>query len=198
MSTAPLTPGLFDPILGSQIVFRDMLDAMAGPGTIRRIGDEICGTPDELSRATAACLLTLVDYDTPVWLDTDFAAIRSWLAFHTGAPMAASPRDARFAVMSGQSHSPALTEFPRGDDRYPDLSATVIVVCTSLNEGRAVRLTGPGIESETVIAPQGLHDQFWTNYRENNAHFPLGCDVILVAGEQFLALPRSVHSVEIG
>ena len=158
MSVAPLIQGFANPILGSQTIFRDMLDAMAHPGTIRRVDDQICGTPESLPRAAAACLLTLVDYDTPVWLSSEFADIRNWLAFHTGAPLAASHREARFAVMSGQSSTPALTDFPLGDDRYPDLSATAIVICASLEGGRR----------------------------------------ILVSGAQFLALPRSVRSVEVG
>jgi len=198
MAVAPLIPGFADPILGSQSIFRDMLDAMAHPGTIRHVDDLICGTPESLPRAAAACLLTLVDYDTPVWLSSEFADIQKWLAFHTGAPLAVSHRNARFAVVSGQSYAPALTDFPLGDDRYPDLSATVIVICTSLEGGRPIRLTGPGIEIESLIAPQGLHDRFWAIHRDNNAQFPLGCDVILVAGAQFLALPRSVRSVEVG
>lgn len=198
MVVAPLTPGFSDPILGSQTIFRDMLDAMSHPGTIRYVDDLICGTPESLPRAAAACLLMLVDYDTPVWLSSEFADIRNWLAFHTGAPTAPSHREARFAVMTGQSSIPALSDFPLGDDRYPDLSATVIVICSSLEGGRPVRLTGPGIETDRLIAPQGLHDEFWKIHRENNAQFPLGCDVLLVAGEKFFALPRSVSSVEVG
>ena len=197
MSVAPLTPGFSDPILGSQTIFRDMLDAMSHPGTIKQFNDLICGTPESLPCAAAACLLTLVDYDTPVWLSAEFEGIRSWLAFHTGAPMAPSHREARFVVIAGQLSFPTLTDFPLGDDRYPDLSATVIVICSSLQGGRPVRLTGPGIETDRLIAPQGLYDGFWKIHRENNAQFPLGCDVILVAGEKFLALPRSVSSEEV-
>jgi alpha-D-ribose 1-methylphosphonate 5-triphosphate synthase subunit PhnH len=138
-----------------------------------------------------------VDYETPVWLDREFADIRSWLAFHTGAPIATDYRDTRFAVMSGQSSLPKITDFPLGEDRYPDLSATLIVICSSLEGGATIRLTGPGVETERVISPQGLHDQFWIHQRDNHALYPLGCDVILVAGSQLLALPRSVKSVEV-
>lgn len=196
MNNTLLTGGLSDPVFGSQTHFRDLLDAMAQPGIIKRIDEHLCGVPHNLPLAAAACLLTLVDYETPVWLGREFTDIRSWLAFHTGAPIATDYRDARFAVMSGQSSSPKFTDFPLGEDRYPDLSATLIVICSSLEGGATIRLTGPGVETEKVIAPQGLHDQFWAHHRDNHALYPLGCDVILVAGSQLLALPRSVKSVE--
>ena len=198
MSVAALMPGLSDPILGSQVIFRALLDAMAHPGTIEAIDNSICGAPKDIPLSAAACLLTLVDYDTPVWLAPEFKSIRPWLAFHTGASEAASIDQTRFALISAQSSSPAVTNFPKGDDRYPDLSATLLMVCTSLQGGRPIRLTGPGIESETIIFPQGLHESFWTHVRENNSQFPLGSDIILVAGYQFLALPRSVTCEEIG
>jgi alpha-D-ribose 1-methylphosphonate 5-triphosphate synthase subunit PhnH len=198
MSVAPLIPGLSDPILGSQAIFRSILDAMAHPGSIEAVDDAICGAPHDIPLAAAACLLTLVDYDTPVWLAPEFMSMRSWLAFHTGAPDAASIDQARFALMSGKLSSPAVTDFPKGDDRYPDLSATLIMVCTSLQGGRPVRLIGPGIESETIISPQGLHEAFWTDVRENNSQFPLGSDIILVAGHELIALPRSITCEEIG
>ncbi|MEI6574175.1 MAG: phosphonate C-P lyase system protein PhnH [Alphaproteobacteria bacterium] len=198
MSVAPLIPGFSDPILGSQDIFRSILDAMAHPGSIEAVDDAICGVPHDIPLAAAACLLTLVDYDTPVWLAPEFMSIRSWLAFHTGAPDAASIDQTRFALMSAQSSSPAVTDFPKGDDRYPDLSATLIVVCTSLHGGRPIRLTGPGIESETIISPQGLHESFWTDVCENNSQFPLGSDIILVAGHELIALPRSITCEEIG
>jgi len=198
MSGAPLIPGFSDHILGSQTIFRSMLDAMAHPGTIKAVDDAICGAPKDIPLAAAACLLTLVDYDTPVWLAPEFVSMRSWLAFHTGAPKAASIDQTRFALMSGQASSPAVTDFSKGDDRYPDLSATLIVVCTSLQGDRTVRLIGPGIETEALIAPQGLHDSFWSHVRENNAQFPLGSDIILISGHEFLALPRSIICEEIG
>ena len=198
MSVAPLIQGFSDPILGSQAIFRSILDAMAHPGTIGAIDDSICGTPKDIPLAAAACLLTLIDYDTPVWLAPEFMSMRSWLAFHTGAPEAESIDHTRFALISGQSSSPTVIDFPKGDDRYPDLSATLIVVCTSLQGGRPIRLTGPGIESEKIISPQGLHDSFWSYVRENNSQFPLGSDIILVAGHELLALPRSITCEEIG
>lgn len=198
MSVAPLIQGFSDPILGSQAIFRSILDAMAHPGTIKAVDDAICGAPHDIPLAAAACLLTLVDYDTPVWLAPEFMSMRSWLAFHTGAPDAASIDQTRFALVSAQSSSPAVTDFPKGDDRYPDLSATIIVVCASLQGGRPIRLKGPGIETEALIAPQGLHDSFWSHVRENNAQFPIGSDIILVAGHEFIALPRSITCEEIG
>ena len=43
-------------------------------------------------------LLTLVDNETPLWLDAAAAAARDWLAFHCGAAVVDTPIDAAFAL----------------------------------------------------------------------------------------------------
>mgnify|MGYP003126199713 FL=1 len=54
-----------------------------------------------------------------------------------------------------------------------------------------VTLSGPGIQTTTDIAPQGLPQDFWTQIETNQAQFQFGVDVLLVAGDQLLALPRT-------
>ncbi len=75
-------------MLDSQACFRAVLDAMARPGTVHTPGTP-AEPPAPLHRATAAALLTLVDVDTPLWLDDEAAAAADWIAFHCGAPLCA-------------------------------------------------------------------------------------------------------------
>jgi alpha-D-ribose 1-methylphosphonate 5-triphosphate synthase subunit PhnH len=61
----------------------------------------------------------------------------------------------------------------------------------SLSEGRGHRLTGPGIASEMRLEATGLPAGFWHGLRDNHALFPRGVDVLLAAGRQVAALPRT-------
>ena len=52
-------------------------------------------------------------------------------------------------------------------------------------------LTGPGIRTQEEIAPVGLPDMFPHFWSENRRGFPRGVDLILVAGDSILCLPRT-------
>ena len=85
--------GLADPTLDSQRIFRSLLEAMAHPGRIVDVAVEL-QAPSPLHPAAAAACLTLLDFDTPLWLDE--AAARpdavEWLRFHSGAPIVSRPQ----------------------------------------------------------------------------------------------------------
>lgn len=187
-------PGFSDPVFQSQGAFRALLTALAEPGTRQRVDGGI-KPPEGLHAATATALLTLADYETPIWLPP---ALRdgpagAWLRFHCGAALMAEPGKAAFAVVDGLSHEPALAAFDIGNDQFPDRSTTIIVQCVALDGGEAVALTGPGIAGSRVIAPSGLRSGFWTEVAANNASYPLGIDLLLSHGDTLLGLPRSTR-----
>ncbi len=197
-SSPVVAAGFADPVLDSQSVFRAVLEAMASPGTIAHVAVRPADAPTALPSAAAAALLALVDHETSVRLPARLAGDSAgrWLAFHTGAPMTAEPRDARFAVLDGREDV-ALAAFDPGEDRYPDRSATVLVLCEALEGGPVVILSGPGIEITKQVAPTGLRAGFWDEAAANSARFPLGVDFLFIAGERLFALPRST-SVALG
>ena len=199
--------GFADPVRASQACFRHILDAMAEPGSTHTLAAGI-EAPLGLNTATAIVLLTLADFESPVWLDPGIGdAAAAYLRFHTGARVVDAPSDAHFAVIDAGEATPGLAAFNPGDDRYPDRSATVIVQCRALSGGTPVTLTGPGIRSTRVVAPTGLSPSFspsfwpnfWPNFWQevaaNSARYPLGLDLMFAADRQIMGLPRSCRIV---
>ena len=185
-----LHPGFADPVLDAQRCFRAVLDAMAHPGRIATV--DFGGAPPPLDPATAAVLLTLVDAETPLWLDAAAAPARDWIAFHCGAPPAPQAQ-AAFGVALGPV---GLTGFGAGSDDAPEDGATLIVQVATLGRGRPLRLSGPGLAAPAVLRVGGLDADFIADWTANHARFPRGVDLILCAGPDLAALPRSVRIEE--
>src|ERR1700748_2835136 len=92
-ANAELPAGFADKVLSAQSTFRSVMEAMAGPGSARRVTTSV-GTPPPMMRGTAAIALTLFDHDTPVWLDermSETSEVAKWLKFHSGAPVLDDP-----------------------------------------------------------------------------------------------------------
>ena len=190
----PPAPGFADPVFDGQRAFRAVLTAMARPGTVARVEMRVT-PPPSLSLAAASLALTLLDRDTPLWLDAAAGSEETvgFLAFHCGAPVVRDPAAAAFALIADAPSMPALAHFAQGDDRYPDESATLIVEVAGLAAGAPLALRGPGIETSVTIAPRGLPEGFPAWLALNRAQFPLGVDVILTCGADMIGLPRAVE-----
>ena len=87
MTATALSGGFDDAPVQSARAFREILEAMARPGTIRRVSGAT--PPAPLSVAAGTVLLTLVDPTTKLHLAgaCDCADVRDWVAFHLGAPL---------------------------------------------------------------------------------------------------------------
>jgi alpha-D-ribose 1-methylphosphonate 5-triphosphate synthase subunit PhnH len=187
-----IAPGLADPPHDAQRLFRAVLEGFSHPGRIVSLPQPPAGV-GPLSAAATAFVLTLVDRDTPLWLAPSFdvAAVRDFVRFHTGAPIAAREADALFALVT-PDRAPLLDGFAIGTDPYPDRSATLIVELPSLSRGAERFLRGPGIQDRATARLEGLPDSFWSEWKANNTLFPCGVDVVFTAGTELLALPRSI------
>ena len=193
MTATLALPGFAEPVAEAQATFRAVLDAMARPGRLHQAGDPLTA-PAPLDRATAAVLLTLVDNETPLWLEASVAAARDWLAFHCGATIVEAPDNAVFAVARSL---PDLSALSAGTHETPEASATLILQIAALGTGTRYRLSGPGLREPAPLAASGLPADFVTQWQRNRALFPRGIDIILCAGTMLAALPRSVTIEEI-
>jgi alpha-D-ribose 1-methylphosphonate 5-triphosphate synthase subunit PhnH len=191
-----LASGFQDPVFDSQHAFRAAMDALANPGRILSAGRGLHGVP--LSSAAAALVLALCDYETPLFLApalADKAGIADYLRFHTDAMLVAEPAGAAFALVDLSFNIFDLSVFAQGTPEYPDRSATVIAMTSSLTKGPALQLTGPGIDRQASLHIAGLPDDFSDQWRINRARFPLGVDIVFAAADSIVGLPRSARIV---
>ena len=185
-----------DPTLESQAAFRRIMRAMSAPATFLSCGETLA-PPEPLARAAAAALLTLADFETPLWIAPSFpAAVRDYLVFHTGAPRAAQPDKAAFALVALSADGLDLARFAQGTAEYPDRSTTIVAQASTIEAGPRLRLSGPGIKGEATLAVSPLPSDFAARWAANRAAFPLGVDLIFVADARLAALPRSTAIAE--
>jgi alpha-D-ribose 1-methylphosphonate 5-triphosphate synthase subunit PhnH len=187
-----MAAGFADPALDAQATFRCLLDAIAHPGRIVMAPGELPVPPAPLLPPAYAAALTLLDFETPLWLDPALAtpAVVESLRLQCGCPIALQA-EARFALLAGPDGS--LAAFHQGTPEYPDSSATLIWQVAKLEAGRGVRLTGPGIRTGAQLHVEGLPTDFWAQWQTNHRQFPLGVDVVLVTENRLAALPRSIE-----
>ena len=76
-----------------------------------------------------------------------------------------------------------------GSDLYPEDGATV-VARADLETGRALRLTGPGIDGAVTVRVGGVPEAFW-RARDRAMRYPMGFELFLVDGSRVLGVPRS-------
>jgi alpha-D-ribose 1-methylphosphonate 5-triphosphate synthase subunit PhnH len=139
--------------------------------------------------AFATIAEALVDLETSYC--TNDADLQRMLA-STGA-RARSPSVAmyQFYPMLTVADVPVLVDTPCGTYSYPDESATLVIGC-ALGIGRRLRLHGPGIAGVIELLVGHIPHTFWP-LREQVCRYPLGWDILLVAHDRVVGLPRTTQ-----
>jgi alpha-D-ribose 1-methylphosphonate 5-triphosphate synthase subunit PhnH len=195
-----LPAGFADKVKSAQSTFRSVMEAMARPGSVQHVTDSV-GAPPPMMRGTAAIALTLFDHDTPIWLDekmSDTEDAARWLKFHSAAPIVVDSSISSFALIGQPGALPDLDRFALGSNEYPDRSTTLIVQVMSLTEGPAYQLRGPGIDGVTVLNATFEPNDLFDRLAVNATLFPRGIDVVLVADDAIVAIPRTTRLVAHG
>ena len=184
--------GLADPVADAQRCFRLILEATAHPGRVLGLPSDLLpanesGLPD----AAAALALTLLDFETPVWLDAPCRRAAAYLRFHCGVPIVEETAAARFAFAGDLGAIPPLGSFDLGDSEFPDRSTTLVIAVPELAAGRGLRLLGPGLKDTGRLAVGGIGVPFWRGRAELAPLFPLGVDLVFACGRRLAAVPRT-------
>lgn len=192
-----IRPGFHDPVADSQAVFRAAMNAMAHPGRRYPVRPGF-DPPRPLAPPAAALLLTLCDFETPVWLDPPLAGeagVAEFLRFHTGARLVLAPSEAAYAVVADTVRMPPLEAFAQGTAEYPDRSATLILQVREIGIG-GWRLEGPGVPGHALFSAGPLPADMAAQLQANRTRFPRGVDMLFSTDSEIAALPRSVRVTE--
>jgi alpha-D-ribose 1-methylphosphonate 5-triphosphate synthase subunit PhnH len=178
---SPLSPWH---VLEQQRVFRLLMQTFAYPGRVVRLTDQ----DDVLIR----CLATLADRESDLADPHRLLSREQWTLLEAGR---AETDNAAFVVAQGKKEPDFV---PRsGTLESPQQGATVIVQVDRLGDGKStgqrLRLHGPGIQGQTPLQVDGLHEE-WLHARVVwNADFPMGVDLLLVDGSSAAAIPRTTR-----
>lgn len=185
-----------NPVFENQAAFRAVMDAFAAPGVVKELAGAVAPAP--LAPATAAIVRSLADFETPIWLDPVLSrsSVVEWIRFHTGAPVVKDRQAASFALIGDTAILPDFSGFSIGTADYPDRSCTILLQVACLVESEGLTLTGPGIERARHLRADPLPSGFAQHWAANRETFPCGIDLILIAGRDIAALPRSVRIAE--
>lgn len=191
-----LFPGFSDPVLESQYTFRQILKAISHPGRVIPLEIKM-KAPHPLYQTTAAVCLTLLDPETPLWMDHHHSSeIGEWLRFHCGCPMVDSPSAAIFGLISQRMEEGLIDQFHIGEDEFPERSATLLIQVAGFQKGAGRSFKGPGIKTEERLEVFGLPVTFWEAWHRNHQLYPLGIDVILISPSALVGLPRTTEVTE--
>lgn len=184
--------------LYTQATYRVCLDVLARPGKIGRIGMPE-GMPDlmRFSPYMGGIGLTLLDHEVKFHAALDTGADTERMKLYTMS-MPAPIETCDYLFMNGADELD-LTVLKRGDLMRPDDSCTVLCSVDEIGseppkngDSIRLRLTGPGVQTESVVYMHGLSAKWISGFIESNQEYPLGLDGFFVdAHGRICAIPRS-------
>ena len=192
ISDLPFGTSFEHPSHDSQYVFRQTLKSMAEPGSIITINSKIV-SPPPLSIATAAICLSLLDFETYLWIEPSLATddVKQYLKFHTGLKFAEQPDQANFCILGTQI--PDLSLFNTGTDDYPENGATLIIQADDIASHAQLQLEGPGIETYRHLSISYIKKRFWLDRDSLQSLFPRGLDLIFTCHNTMASIPRTTR-----
>jgi alpha-D-ribose 1-methylphosphonate 5-triphosphate synthase subunit PhnH len=192
----------YNQVFDGQKHYRTLLQCTARPGTIGQLDDVVLEVPSHLNRATALLAMALFSGDITYCLSEYDSSAAQFVERETFARADAASK-ADFLVLTNPNQMAELNQLKSGSLSFPDQGATVVLQIAAISpaplEGSLrLMLTGPGIESETVVYVLGASEAFFSTLRERNAEFPLGIDTFLTcdslsAGPCVMALSRTTR-----
>jgi len=188
----------FDRVHDIQASYRKVLDAMSRPGEIGSLAEQAERAADIVPGclpATAVLVLMLLDNEvTFKVVSAREEMVNAWLHRLTYARAVEAERaDYIFVLLDArlEDFSRAIQMAATGTLENPHLSATVIREVHQISYEPLLRLTGPGIQDETLVSVDLTGD--WVAHRaRKNREYPMGIDFLFVdLVHRIIGLPRT-------
>ena len=185
------TENRFDPVFDCQQVFKALMNALAQPGKVFSIEENVkrLGGNGAPFKAVA---LTLLDNWRSFYVEGDPALAEELRELTYGVPAPLEEADYLFFPRMGEP-GPVIEKAKPGTLPEPHKSATLFLMTDSLTGGDAFSLTGPGVEGAvTVTLPAPC--RAWLEERQAQAfEFPCGVDLYFLTPQgQVMGIPRKV------
>lgn len=191
-----MTGNEFDMVFDCQKVFKSIMNAMAKPGTVFKIEEQIKKIASD-HKAVTAIAMTLMDNRTRFYI-TNCDELLTDIREKTMA-VKSNAENADFLIAVDVENmmdcGTCLLDCAKvGTLPEPHKSATIIV-CLDNFGGETLTLTGPGIDGEKVI---GLPESgiLWMKKRASkNYEFPCGVDILFCTDKgELMGIPRTVKT----
>jgi len=175
--------------------FRNILQAFARPGTVRRIASAIEDRTAALD-LLADCLMDSECGLSNLWPQEEAIALR--ISTRTGCRLL-PPGRAEFVLTGNVGAASRLGDLRSGEADYPDQGSTLLYLVEEiLAEGGSWWWTGPGIPTRVAPRIAGFPEGDWPALRLANASYPVGLDSIFLDRDgRVAALPRSTRLEEV-
>jgi alpha-D-ribose 1-methylphosphonate 5-triphosphate synthase subunit PhnH len=195
----------YDPVFDGQRHYRAVLNCTARPGSIGFLDGVQLETPEGLNLATTLIALMLFSGDVSFYLRPEARAAISFLRQQAQA-VEAPAAQADFLLLNAKDADSAVSAMKSaktGSLVFPETGATVLLEVEGISPvafSDCLRLTlsGPGIETESIVFVAGMSPDFLDVLRNRNCEFPTGIDLLLTcdslsAGPCVLSIPRTTN-----
>ncbi len=186
----------YNEIFDAQEHFRIILDSMARPGKVNKIGEIKIQSPENLHPASALVAFALLNRDVAFYAENNQETIAEYFVVNTNSKPTAIDK-ADFVFISGTSNGQAVLEANTGVLEYPEKSATIIIDVDHIfdvpkDQTHEIILQGPGVNGEKRVYVRNISTDILMALKVQNSEYPLGVDVILTDSEgNIMCIPRS-------
>lgn len=188
----------FDFVHDAQKVFRELLDAVANPGTKKSIKEQALKFDDIYAPLTAVGC-TLLDNEQKMYVEKN--PVLASKLHNLTLCQEGDLREADYVFLSSEMNYGSMTEIlknvKKGSFADPQDSATIFILCQEIEGKSEMTVKGPGIDkTKTIMVNQYIKTII--RLRQNmETEYPLGTDLVFADpyGE-LLAIPRLVKIEE--
>lgn len=178
----------FTPVVPTQEVYRILLQAMAHPCRPYTLD------PENWPTLLLAIAQTLLDHEVSFCFHPNTPDAWAEELFTLTKSRKADWEEADYLIIAGECPPEDLKRLKRGIPLFPDKGATVIQILDGPYPQPGPQLSGPGLQSKGSPPCNILSPGEWAAYKEINADYPLGIDLISIVGRKTICcLPRSTR-----
>lgn len=182
----------FDFVHDGQKVFRELLNAMANPGTIKSIALQTAKFHETYAPLTAlGC--TLLDNEEKMYVEKN-PKLSSELHDLTLCK-AGELEEADYIFLSSQMNYGSLEEImknvKKGTYADPQDSATLVILCDEIEGNAGMIIKGPGVNGKMTVNVQQYVKSIVSIRQGLQIEYPLGIDLVFVTPDgKMMCIPR--------